>query len=178
MEIKHYYTRFLSPLGKVQMHGTAHALHALLVEGQRHHIPLPENAVRDPSPLRFAREQVEEFLSGQRVSFSLRIEIRGTSFQMRVWRELLAIPYGQTFSYGEIAGRLGNPLASRAVGSALGRNPLLIVVPCHRVTGAGGALCGYSGGLAQKRFLLSLEKRTLLQPLAAGEPTPLPVAGF
>jgi methylated-DNA-[protein]-cysteine S-methyltransferase len=102
---------------------------------------------------------VEAFLAGQRFCFSLAIEMQGSRFQLLVWRELLAIPYGQTASYGDIAKRIGSPGASRAVGSANRCNPLLIVVPCHRVISATGSLCGYSGGQEQKRFLLSLEEK-------------------
>jgi methylated-DNA-[protein]-cysteine S-methyltransferase len=107
---------------------------------------------------------VEEFLSGQRLCFSVPVELHGTEFQRLVWRELLAIPYGTTVSYGEIARRIGSPGASRAVGSANGRNPLSLVVPCHRVIGATGALSGYGGGLEQKRFLLLLEKKHAAPP--------------
>ncbi len=158
MGSKNYFTEFASPLGRLQLRGTALALHALFMTEHRHRPPLLEDALRDDAPLRQAREQVEEFLAGQRLYFSLPFEMHGTEFQLRVWQELLSIPYGETTSYGEIAKRIGFPGAGRAVGSANGRNPLSIVVPCHRVIGANGALSGYGGGLEQKRFLLSLEK--------------------
>jgi methylated-DNA-[protein]-cysteine S-methyltransferase len=92
----------------------------------------------------------------------------GTPFQQRVWRELCAIPYGETISYGQLAGRVGNPAASRAVGAANGRNPLPIVVPCHRVIGATGHLTGFRGGVRLKAFLLDLERRHTGQPPAHG----------
>ncbi len=91
---------------------------------------------------------------------------RGTEFQRRVWEALCVIPYGETASYGEIARAVGRPAASRAVGAANGRNPISIVVPCHRVVGAGGALTGYGGGLDRKAWLLNLEARTLRPALA------------
>ena len=91
---------------------------------------------------------------------------RGTEFQRRVWEELLTIPYGETASYGEIARATGRPAASRAVGAANGRNPISIVVPCHRIVGAGGALTGYGGGLDRNAWLLNLEARTLRPALA------------
>ncbi len=156
--MKTHFTEFSSPLGLLQLRGTTTALRALYLTENRRRPPLPLDAVRDKSPLRQAQEQVEAFLAGQRHCFSLQLEMLGTPFQLRVWRELLTIPYGGTSSYGEIAQKIGVPGAARAVGSANGRNPLSLIVPCHRVVGAGGALSGYSGGLAQKRFLLSLEQ--------------------
>ena len=159
MGMKNYFTEFLSPIGPLQLRGTATALRSLFLAGTRCRPPLPADALQDGAPLRQAREQVEEFLAGRRFYFSLPIEMQGSRFQLLVWRELLAIPYGQTTSYGEISRRIGSPGASRAVGSANGRNPLSIVVPCHRVVAATGALGGYSGGQEQKRFLLSLEAK-------------------
>ena len=159
MRIKNYFTEFLSPLGPLQLRGTATALRSLFLTGARCRPPLPADALQDDSPLRQAREQVEEFLAGRRFSFSLPIEMQGSRVQLLVWRELLAISYGETASYGEISKRIGYPGAGRAVGSANGRNPLSIVVPCHRVIAATGALGGYSGGQEQKRLLLSLEAK-------------------
>jgi len=178
--MKTYFTEFPSPLGPLQLRGTATTIRALYMAENRHSPPLPHDAHQDKSPLRQAQEQVEEFLAGQRLYFFLPLEMLGTPFQLRVWRELLAIPYAKTASYGEIAQKIGAPGAGRAVGWANGRNPLSLIVPCHRVIGAGGALGGYSGGLAQKRFLLSLEQEHaaprrpldgfLVEPQAAGQP--------
>jgi methylated-DNA-[protein]-cysteine S-methyltransferase len=166
MGSKNYFTEFSSPLGRLQLRGTALALHGLFMGEHRHRPPLPGDALRDDAPLREAREQVEEFLAGQRLYFSLPFEMHGTEFQLRVWRELLTIPYGETASYGDIAKRIGSPGAGRAVGSANGHNSLSLVVPCHRVIGANGALSGYGGGLEQKRFLLSLERNHVSAPLS------------
>lgn len=108
-----------------------------------------------------AMEQLREYFSGQRKQFELPYELRGTEFQKKVWAALEAIPYGQTRSYREIAQAVGNPKAVRAVGAANGKNPMWIVVPCHRVIGADGGLTGYAGGVELKRVLLELEQWTV-----------------
>lgn len=102
--------------------------------------------------------QLTDYFAGRRRAFDLRLDFRGTDFQKAVWAALLTIPFGETRSYGEIARAIGRPGASRAVGAANGRNPISIVAPCHRVVGANGALTGFAGGLAAKRFLLDLER--------------------
>lgn len=107
-----------------------------------------------------AYQQVMEYLSGQRRSFDFPYRLTGTDFQQRVWQALCKIPYGQTATYKEIAAAVGNPNACRAVGMANNRNPITMVVPCHRVIGASGKLVGYAGGLEMKQALLSLERRT------------------
>jgi methylated-DNA-[protein]-cysteine S-methyltransferase len=107
--------------------------------------------------LKAAMAQLQEYFAGARKEFDLPFDVRGTAFQKLVWEQLLAIPYGETRSYGDIAKRLGKPAASRAVGAANGRNPLSIVVPCHRVIGTSGTLTGFAGGLDAKRALLELE---------------------
>ena len=112
---------------------------------------------RDDALLEPARRQLTEYFAGERTSFDLPLRATGAPFQLRVWGKLASIPYGETVSYGEIARELGHPTASRAVGAANGRNPIAIVVPCHRVIGANGSLTGYAGGLDQKRALLDLE---------------------
>jgi methylated-DNA-[protein]-cysteine S-methyltransferase len=103
--------------------------------------------------------QLREYFSGRRTEFDLPLAPEGTDFQRRVWRQLQGIPYGKTISYGELAKRVGNPKASRAVGGANGCNPLPIVIPCHRVIGANGKLTGFGGGLPIKQALLELESR-------------------
>ncbi|TAL55199.1 MAG: methylated-DNA--[protein]-cysteine S-methyltransferase [Pandoraea sp.] len=107
--------------------------------------------------MRQAREELDEFFRGQRRRFTVPVNPRGTAFQRRVWQLLAAIPYGVTVSYGDLARQLGSARHARAVGSATGRNPLSVIVPCHRVLGAGGSLTGYAGGLQRKRALLCLE---------------------
>lgn len=110
-----------------------------------------------------ARRQLAEYFSGERRSFDLPLDPRGTPFQLEAWRLLGEIPYGETITYGEQARRLGRLKAARAVGAANGRNPLSIVVPCHRVVGAGGHLVGFGGGLHAKRYLLDLEVSVLMR---------------
>jgi methylated-DNA-[protein]-cysteine S-methyltransferase len=113
---------------------------------------------RDDARFTETARQLGEYFAGERTAFDLPLRATGTAFEQRVWDELRDIPYGETTSYGAIARRLGHPRAARAVGRANGRNPLAIVVPCHRVIGASGALTGYAGGLDRKRALLALER--------------------
>lgn len=113
-----------------------------------------------PATILAARQQLREYFAGERRQFELPLHPLGTPFQQDVWQQLRLIPYGTTISYGELARRVGNAHASRAVGAANGRNPLSIVVPCHRVIGSNGQLTGFSGGLPIKRMLLALEQRT------------------
>ena len=109
-------------------------------------------------------EQLQEYFAGTRTVFTVPITPVGTAFQQRVWTALRTIPYGETRSYGQLADAIGNRLAMRAVGAANGRNPISIIVPCHRVIGSDGRLVGYGGGLERKRFLLELEHATLPRP--------------
>jgi methylated-DNA-[protein]-cysteine S-methyltransferase len=114
---------------------------------------------RDDRRLRPAAIQLREYFAGKRTRFELRLAPRGTAFQKAVWAALLRIPFGETASYGDIARAIGKPAASRAIGGANHRNPIAIVIPCHRVIGADGSLTGYGGGLDHKRLLLELESR-------------------
>lgn len=111
-----------------------------------------------------AAAQLAEYFAGQRQSFTVPLAPRGTPFQQEVWRALCAIPYGQTRSYGQLAAALGRPSAARAVGGACRRNPIWLMIPCHRVVGASGSLTGYAGGLERKKALLALEQGQALQP--------------
>ncbi|MEA2412146.1 MAG: methylated-DNA-[protein]-cysteine S-methyltransferase [Thermoleophilaceae bacterium] len=113
----------------------------------------------DAASLAVAVIQLEQYFAGERTDFDLDIELGGTEFERRVWDEVRAIPYGQTASYAEIAARVGRPGACRAVGRANARNPIAVVVPCHRVVGSDGSLTGYAGGIEMKRALLELERR-------------------
>ncbi len=151
--MENYVTEFESPIGRLQLRGTDSALTGVFMEPH----PTCADALRDGAPLRDARQQLEEYFTGERREFSLVLKAEGTDFQRRVWAALSEIPFGKTISYGELARRIGNPRAVRAVGLANGRNPISIVVPCHRVIGADGSLTGYGGGLERKRFLLALE---------------------
>jgi methylated-DNA-[protein]-cysteine S-methyltransferase len=151
--------RYQSPLGPMLLAATDRGLAGIWFEGQRHG---PDSSGWREQPdhpvLREAAEQLGDYFAGRRVSFDLPLDLQaGTPFQQSVWHALLAIPAGATSSYGELSRRIGRPGASRAVGAAVGRNPLSIVVPCHRVLGTGGALTGYAGGLERKSALLRLE---------------------
>ena len=106
-----------------------------------------------------ARQELNEFFSGKRKSFTIPLDLEGTEFQMQVWKALLTIPYGQTVSYLEVAQRIGNPKAVRAVGTAIGKNPTLLFIPCHRVIASDGSIGGYSAGIEIKKQLLELESR-------------------
>lgn len=117
--------------------------------------------LKETSLIKKTIDQLEEYFEGKRKSFDLPFEPKGTEFQKSVWNELLKIPYGETCSYGEIAKRIGNPKASRAIGMANNRNPISIIIPCHRVIGANGKLVGYGGGIDIKEKLLNLEKENL-----------------
>ena len=122
------------------------------------------------------KEQLDEYFAGRRRDFSLALAAGGTPFQQRVWEQLCRIPYGETISYRELATRVGNRAACRAVARANATNPIAIVVPCHRVIGADGSLTGYGGGLDRKRFLLELEGAPAVSPRAAGKQLALPVS--
>jgi methylated-DNA-[protein]-cysteine S-methyltransferase len=158
MNAKIYCTEFASPIGKLRLTGTGAALTGVFMETERHASAQSRDAIRDAAPLCEARQQLDEYFGGERREFSLVLDADGTEFQRSVWRALRGIPYGATASYGDIAKRIRNPKAVRAVGLANGRNPISIIIPCHRVIGADGSLTGYGGGIERKRFLLALEK--------------------
>ena len=149
------------------------AHHPLLV---LHRAPAIEVKSGEHAVLAQAEHELHQHFAGERTSFSVPLEPRGTPFQERVWRELLAIPYGETRSYGELAAAIDKPTASRAVGAANGRNPLAIFVPCHRVIGASGALTGFAGGHEAKRFLLALERAADVSPARRAAVRPPPPA--
>ncbi len=145
--------------------GGSLALRGIYFEGAAHAAgAVPPDAREDEGAFTEVRAQLEDYFDGERTSFDLPIAPFGTDFQRRVWRALTAIPYGTTTTYGAIARSIGEPSAVRAVGAANGKNPLSIVVPCHRVIGKDGTLTGYAGGLPNKRRLLELE--TAAAPLA------------
>jgi methylated-DNA-[protein]-cysteine S-methyltransferase len=146
-----------SPLGPLTLVATGGVLSGLFMGGQRHRPA--EETFGDPDDSGFpeAVRQLTAYFAGELKDFDLPLRLSGTPFQERVWTALRGIPYGETVSYGELADRLGQPTAARAVGLANGRNPIGIIVPCHRVVGAGGSLTGYGGGLDRKRWLLALE---------------------
>jgi methylated-DNA-[protein]-cysteine S-methyltransferase len=152
-------TRHTTALGPVLLAATPRGLAGLWFDGQRHHPDTTGWQFDAAHPvLRAAIEQLDAYFAGQRTTFDLPLDLQhGTAFQQSVWQALLAIPRGASTSYGELGQRIGAPGAARAIGAAVGRNPLSVVVPCHRVLGAGGALTGYAGGLDRKTALLRLE---------------------
>lgn len=154
-----FYTEVDSPLGLLLLTSDGRALTGLYMEEYRHGQRVGESWVRrdDATPFEQATKQLAAYFKGTLTEFELPLALDGTPFQVRVWNELLHIPYGVTISYGELARRLGNPNASRAVGLANGHNPISIVVPCHRVIGSDGTLTGYGGGLPRKAALLAFE---------------------
>lgn len=156
-------SRFQSPLGPITLAATGTGLAGVWFEGQRHlpdELATPSGWPTDAAHpvLKRTAQQLGEYFAGQRRVFDLPLDLSGgTAFQQAVWRALLAIATGATTSYGNISKRIGNAAAVRAVGAAVGRNPISIVVPCHRVLGADGSLTGYAGGLDRKTALLRLE---------------------
>ncbi len=161
-----HYRTVDSPIGPLTLAGHGTVLTNLRMVDQAHE---PSRAGWSPEPDAFgdAVEQLAAYFAGELVDFDVELDLRGTPFQRRVWQALLTIPYGETRSYGQIAEQIGAPGSARAVGLANGRNPIAIVVPCHRVIGAGGSLTGYGGGLDRKRTLLNLEKRRAPANLSA-----------
>ncbi|KUL46521.1 cysteine methyltransferase, partial [Streptomyces sp. NRRL F-4489] len=150
-----------TPVGPLTLVADGDALTGLYMDGQRHRPPQETfGTPADPSDPPFARAvaQLRAYFRGELTAFDLPLALRGTPFQRRVWAALRTIPYGETVSYGQLAARLGVPTAARAVGLANGRNPVGIIVPCHRVVGANGSLTGYGGGLDRKRRLLTFER--------------------
>lgn len=166
---KTYVSRTMpSPVGLLTLVAGDSGLAAVLWENDNpKRVPLiikDENS--DHPVLRETARQLTEYFAGARTAFDLPLDFQGTDFQKQVWAQLLAIPFGQTRSYGEIARALGNPNAMRAVGAANGRNPISIIAPCHRVIGANGKLTGFAGGLEAKAHLLALESRPALSRAA------------
>ncbi|MBY0564428.1 MAG: methylated-DNA--[protein]-cysteine S-methyltransferase [Hyphomonadaceae bacterium] len=149
-----------SPIGPLTLHSNGAALTGLEFDEPRY--PLPSSPPGEDAVLAQARRELDAYFAGKLRAFSVPLAPTGTPFQLKVWMALRAIPYGATRSYGQQAAAIGQPKAVRAVGLANGKNPISIIVPCHRVIGAGGALTGFGGGLARKQALLDLEQRQTL----------------
>ncbi len=152
-----YYTRMESPVGRLLLAGTDALSLIAFSRGPKSTAPKADWRSSDAPFLRRAATQLEEYFRGERRQFKLELDPTGTPFQLTVLDALATIPYGETRSYGEVAAQIGRPKAVRAVGAANGRNPLPIVLPCHRVIGADGSLTGFGGGIETKRYLLDLE---------------------
>jgi methylated-DNA-[protein]-cysteine S-methyltransferase len=155
-----------SPVGQLKLVASDKGLVAILWENDSpRRVRLSELVANEQQPVLVETErQLGEYFAGKRKTFSIALDMRGTRFQKNVWEALLAIPFGETRSYGQLAKQLGNPRATRAVGAANGRNPVSIIVPCHRVIGSSGKLTGFAGGLETKAHLLSLEDKPTSHP--------------
>jgi methylated-DNA-[protein]-cysteine S-methyltransferase len=153
------YTTIDSPIGELLLAGrdgvTFERLH--MQAGRDGPFPVPAGWRRDDDAFADARTQLREYFAGERHEFDVPLAPQGGAYQLRVWRALLEIPYGETTTYGELARRIGDPDGARSVGWANGSNPIAVIIPCHRVIGANGKLVGYGGGLENKRLLLDLE---------------------
>jgi methylated-DNA-[protein]-cysteine S-methyltransferase len=152
------YTTLESPIGELLLVGDDERLHGLYMQGGRRPARISAQWSESSVPFADARAQLGEYFAGERAGFDVELSMHGSEFERAVWSALCEIPYGETTSYGEIARRVGCPGAARAVGVANGRNPIAVIVPCHRVIGADGSLTGYGGGLERKRLLLELEQ--------------------
>ena len=155
-----YYDQISSPLGPLVLASDGAALTGVWFDGQRYQRPINEawQCGRDLPILHRAAAELAEYFAGERREFGLPLAPAGTPFQRAVWDAIARVPCGETITYRELAARAGQPRAIRAAGAATGRNPVSIVIPCHRIVGANGALTGYAGGLERKRALLTLER--------------------
>ena len=152
-----WFDDFQTPVGKLVVAADASGIRHILFERNRYPVPGRAAWLRSPPRVAHARKQLEEYFDGARRDFDLTLNPVGTPFQVLTWNTLATIPYGETWSYGQLAKHIGEPDAARAVGAANGRNPIPIVLPCHRVIGADGSLTGFGGGLDTKAALLRLE---------------------
>ena len=157
--MRYVYKTMKSPVGTLKLVGSEAGLAAILWErDDPRRVPLEAGSEDENHPALIETErQLNEYFAGKRETFSVKLDFAGTPFQKKVWRAMLGIPFGETRTYGELAGQIGDPKAVRAVGAANGRNPIAIIGPCHRVIGASGKLTGYAGGLEAKAALLRLE---------------------
>ena len=152
-----YHTLMESPVGRLFLSGDEQELRALLFCGGGKGVPSPRKGTSSEAPFREVMRQLKAYFGKELKTFDLPLNPRGTPFQQAVWQELRKIPYGETISYKELAGRMGKPTACRAVAAANARNPISIIIPCHRVIGSDGSLTGYGGGLEAKQHLLEIE---------------------
>ena len=156
-----FYTTLESPVGTLLLAGDSQALRMVSFESSKHAEPPQADWKQDRAPFAEVIRQLRAYFRGERKEFDLPLAPEGTEFQLRVWNRLRTIPYGETISYAQLAERIGNPKAVRAVGLANGSNPIPIIIPCHRVIGSDGSLTGFGGGLPTKKMLLELESKQL-----------------
>lgn len=157
--MSYVFTAFQSPVGELKLVASDQGLMAILwANDNPNRVPLGSMKRDDANPVLIqTRLQLEQYFAGKRQRFVLPLNFVGTDFQKQVWQSLLTIPFGETRSYGQIALQIGKPKAARAVGAANGRNPISIVIPCHRVIGSNGELTGFAGGLKAKAYLIEIE---------------------
>ena len=158
--VKHYYKEMRSPVGRLKLISNTKNLVAVLWQGcEPKWVDKRERKEGETHPvLKKTQTQLNEYFAGKRITFDIPLESYGTVFQKKVWKTLRKIPYGKKWSYLDIAQKIGSEKACRAVGGAIGKNPISIIVPCHRVIGKNGTLTGFAGGLKAKKFLLELER--------------------
>ena len=154
----HCYTYIESPVGRLFVQGDGHFVTGLFFPGHKHWKGPDHSWRQSDESFAIVRQQLAEYFDGGRQEFDFPFRFTGTTFQQRVWKELMNIPFGTTITYAQLAERINKPAATRAVGNANGRNPISIIVPCHRVIGANGKLTGYGGGLHNKEWLLAFER--------------------
>ena len=156
-----YYTTFESPVGPLLLAGDSNALQRVSFESSKHSALTQAEWKQNRAAFAEVIRQLQAYFRGELKVFDVPLAMEGTDFQLRVWNALRAIPYGETISYAQLAERIGNPKAVRAVGLANGSNPIPIIVPCHRVIGSDGSLTGFGGGLPIKKILIELESKQL-----------------
>jgi methylated-DNA-[protein]-cysteine S-methyltransferase len=156
-----FYATVESPVGPLLLAGDANALRCVSFESSKRAMSPPADWKQNRAAFAEVIRQLKAYFRGELKEFDLPLAMEGTEFQLRVWNALRTIPYGETISYAQLAGRIGNPKAVRAVGLANGSNPIPIIVPCHRVIGSDGSLTGFGGGLTTKKMLLELENKQL-----------------
>ena len=156
-----FYATFESPVGPLLLAGDCQALRHVSFKTSKRSVPPQADWKPDKEPFAEVIRQLQAYFRGELRKFDLLLAMEGTEFQLRVWNALRTIPYGETISYAQLAERIGNPKAVRAVGLANGSNPIPIIVPCHRVIGSNGSLTGFGGGLSTKKKLLELENKQL-----------------
>ena len=149
-----------TPRGRMLLVSSVNGLAGVYFVGQRHYPRLSDGWKRDRRGMQHAKRELLEYFAGKRKRFSVPLDPQGTPFQQAVWREIAKVGFGETMTYAELARRAGHPGSARAAGAATGRNPLGIIVPCHRIVGTDGSLTGYAGGLSRKKAFLALEAAT------------------
>lgn len=154
-----FFSELDSPIGRLLLVGDDSSLQALYMLDHKHRLPVTDGCERSDKVFHSVRQQLEQYFAGKLQAFDVPLAVEGSAFQKKVWQALLEIPFGVTESYGQLARRIGREKACRAVGLANGKNPISIIVPCHRVIGANGSLTGYGGGMERKKWLLEHEQR-------------------